>query len=39
MNRMPSSGETRPAIQAGTNMANSETLGPRMPADDERAQA
>ena len=29
---MPSSGETRPAIQAGTNIASSETLGPSSPA-------
>ena len=29
---MPSSGETRPAIQAGTNIASSETLGPRTAA-------
>ena len=33
MNRMPSSGETRPAIQAGMNIASSETLGPRMRGD------
>ena len=38
MNRMPSSGETRPAIQAGMNMASSETLGPENAGDDERAR-
>ncbi len=31
-NRIPSNGDTRPAIQAGMNIANSETIGPSTPA-------
>ena len=31
-NLMPSNGEMRPAIQAGMNIASSETIGPSSPA-------
>ena len=31
-NLMPSKGETRPAIQAGMNIAKIETIGPNSPA-------